>query len=243
MSANTPHRCEVHKQSQKEKDLFPIPMLRNSIRDILFEKYPDCDPNGYICGEVLRELRAEKVEKLLTEDKGELSSLEKEVVRSFEEHDIISENLNKSYEKTLSFGERMADRLARFGGSWPFIISFLLVLGVWMFINTDRLLMKEPFDPYPYILLNLVLSCLAAIQAPIILMSQNREAAKDRMRSENEYVTNLKAELEIRLLHTKLDQLMKNQWDRLVEIQRIQIDLAEDLLETEKQAQKNNKKD
>lgn len=112
-----------------------------------------------------------------------------------------------------------------------------------MFINTDRLLMKEPFDPYPYILLNLVLSCLAAIQAPIILMSQNREAAKDRMRSENEYVTNLKAELEIRLLHTKLDQLMKNQWDRLVEIQRIQIDLAEDLLETEKQAQKNNKKD
>lgn len=238
MSENTVHRCEVHKSQKKEKDLFPIAMLRNSIRDMLFEKYPDCDENGYICGNILRELRAEKIEKLLTEDKGDLSFLEKEVVKSFEEHDLISKDLNESYDSTLSFGEKMADRLARFGGSWPFIISFLFILVIWMVVNTDKLLMTDVFDPYPYILLNLVLSCLAAIQAPIILMSQNREASKDRMRSENEYITNLKAELEIRQLHTKLDQLMKNQWDRLMEIQRIQIDLAEDLLATEKSIRK-----
>ncbi len=119
--------------------------------------------------------------------------------------------------------------MAEFGGSWRFIIYFAVVLVVWITFNSVELL-SRPFDPFPYILLNLVLSCLAAIQAPVILMSQNRQEAKDRLRGEHDYRVNLKAELEIRLLHEKLDLLLTHQWQKLLEIQRIQMDLMEDMV-------------
>jgi uncharacterized membrane protein len=122
----------------------------------------------------------------------------------------------------------MADHLASFGGSWTFIIIFGSILLMWIGLNS-LLLLKKPFDPYPFILLNLVLSCLAAIQAPVIMMSQNRQEAKDRLRSQYDYQVNLKAELEIRHLHDKIDHLLSNQWERLVEIQQIQIDLLSEL--------------
>jgi uncharacterized membrane protein len=115
--------------------------------------------------------------------------------------------------------------VAEFGGSWTFILSFFFVLLLWIGVNAA--LLARPFDPYPFILLNLVLSCLAAIQAPIIMMSQNRQEDKDRMRSENDYRTNLKAELEIRHLHEKMDYLVLHQWQRLLEIQELQLELME----------------
>ena len=122
----------------------------------------------------------------------------------------------------------MADRIADFGGSWTFILSFGGFILVWVVINTI-VLIARPFDPYPFILLNLFLSCLAAIQAPIIMMSQNRQELRDRLRSENDYRVNLKAELEIRHLHEKLDHLLQHQWERLIEIQQIQIELMNEL--------------
>lgn len=222
--------CQISKKECEKDDLYPIALLRCSLKEQLKKQVPDCDMNGYICSESLYELRANRIEHLLKEDKGDLNHLDEEVVKSFEEHELISENVTKSFERGSTLGGRMADRLARFGGSWPFIFSFIFVLAIWMIINAEHLFMKIPFDPYPYILLNLVLSCLAAIQAPVILMSQNREAAKDRMRSEYEYKINLKAELEIRQMHAKIDQFMKNQWERLLEIQQIQVDLAADVL-------------
>ena len=122
----------------------------------------------------------------------------------------------------------MADRLAAFGGSWTFLGIFALVMMAWMFVNS-YLLAARPFDPYPFILLNLVLSCLAAIQAPVIMMSQNRQQARDRMGAIHDYQVNLKAELEIRHLHQKMDHLLSHQWERLVEIQEIQMELISEI--------------
>jgi uncharacterized membrane protein len=140
----------------------------------------------------------------------------------------LSSDIGKQFEKKLTFGERLSDRIASFGGSWRFIILFGAVLLVWIALNAV-FLVNRGFDPYPFILLNLILSCLAAIQAPIIMMSQNRAEARDRLRAENDYKINLKAELEIRHLHEKIDHLLRRQYNRLFEIQQIQIELLEEL--------------
>ena len=209
-------------------------MIRNSLLDTLCNDHPDINTNGFICYPDLREIRTEYIEKLIRKDKGALSSFDKEVLDSLSSQDILVENVNKKFEKKLTFGQKMADRVARFGGSWKFILSFLALLVVWMILNTF-FVRNEGFDPYPFILLNLVLSCLAALQAPIIMMSQNRQAARDRLQANEEYCTNLKAELEIQHLQSKLDLFMKNQWESLLELQRIQIELTEDIILNKKQ--------
>jgi uncharacterized membrane protein len=144
------------------------------------------------------------------------------------EHEILSSDISKQFQTKLTFGERLSDRIAEFGGSWKFLITFFSILVVWVIIN-GVLLMTRAWDPYPFILLNLILSCLAAVQAPIIMMSQNRAEARDRLRAENDYKINLKAELEIRHLHEKIDHLLRGQYNRLLEIQQIQIELLEEL--------------
>lgn len=138
-----------------------------------------------------------------------------DVVCPADDKECVSRNLNELHEKSLTFGQRTSDVMAKFAGSWVFIISFAVVLVIWIVVNTIALL-KKPFDPYPYILLNLVLSCLAAIQAPVILMSQNREEARDRIRAELDYAVNVKAENEISKLHDKIDALtaLVNEQDR-----------------------------
>jgi uncharacterized membrane protein len=140
----------------------------------------------------------------------------------------MAENTAADFEGRRTFGERLADRFASFGGSWSFILLFLTALLLWTVVNTT---LPEPtrFDPYPFILLNLVLSCLAALQAPVIMMSQKRQEAKDRLRSQNDYRVNLKAELEIRHLHEKIDHLISRQWQRLAEIQQLQIEIMQDM--------------
>jgi len=150
------------------------------------------------------------------------------VLRSLKENDIVAENAEEVFEGTLTFGERLSDVIASFGGSWRFIIFFGAVLFGWIALNVVGLFAR-PFDPYPFILLNLVLSCLAALQAPIIMMSQNRQEARDRIRAQNDYKINLKAELEIRHLHEKLDHLLIHQWQRLMEIQQIQVELMNEI--------------
>jgi uncharacterized membrane protein len=157
-----------------------------------------------------------------------LSALEEQVVKSLKEHELLSSDVNAEFDRKLTFGERLADRVADYGGSWCFIGIFMGILIVWIVINSV-VLIQRPFDPYPFILLNLVLSCIAAIQAPVIMMSQNRQEAKDRLMSEYDFRVNLKAEPEIRHLHEKIDHLLVNQWHRLFEIQEIQTELMEEL--------------
>ena len=168
------------------------------------------------------------VKDVLEEEIGELSALDEEVIESLHQHEILSSDIEKQFEKKLTFGERLSDRIAEFGGSWKFLITFGAVIVVWIGANAV-LLATGAFDPYPFILLNLILSCLAAVQAPIIMMSQNRAEARDRLRGENDYKINLKAELEIRHLHEKLDHLLRRQYNRLFEIQQIQIELLQEI--------------
>jgi len=203
-------------------------MVHAAVQELILAKHPAWSPKDLVCQPCLREFRAEYVEDVLARDKGEITALEEEVVRTLREHEILAKDVNAQFETKLTFGEHLADRVASFGGSWGFILVFAGVLFGWIVLNTAHLLAR-PFDPFPYILLNLVLSCIAAIQAPVIMMSQNRQEAKDRLRSENDYRVNLKAELEIRHLHAKLDQLLTKQWQRLLEIQKIQFDMLEDL--------------
>jgi len=224
------YKCEICKKSFCTEDLFPVEAMRHNVFSSVIKKHPKINKKGFICSEDLRGLRAEHIECLLETEKGDLSRLEKDVLTSIKEHEVLTKNINKSFDKGLSPGEKLADRIAHFGGSWTFIILFLSFILIWMVANTI-LWMSGPFDPYPFILLNLFLSCLAALQAPVIMMSQNRQSAKERMRSDYEYSINLKAELEIRQLHSKIDQFMRNQWDRHLEFQQVQIDLAEEMLE------------
>ena len=141
---------------------------------------------------------------------------------------LSQEDLNRAFDDSLSFGDRLADRVASIGGSWGFVIGFGSVLLVWVILNTI-ILMSGAFDPYPFILLNLFLSALSALQAPIIMMSQNRAGARDRQQAENDFKTNLKAELEVRAIGQKLDELLHNHWARLMEIQQMQMEMMQDM--------------
>lgn len=167
------------------------------------------------------------VESTLLQEKAELTKAEKEVIEAIRNHELVTaEPFDDS--KPTTFGDRISDHLAEIGGSWSFILAFGLILAVWVTLNSMTLFFK-PFDPYPYIFLNLMLSCVAAFQAPVIMMSQNRQENKDRQRAEADYKTNLKAELEIRHLHIKLDQLITHQWQHLLEIQQLQLNAMKEL--------------
>jgi uncharacterized membrane protein len=209
--------------------MVPGEMLRPALIDTIKKHDATWGPSRMICVDCLDLFRSEYVEDALKEEVGELSKLEQEVIDSLTEQETLTENINRAFEKSITFGQRIADRVAAFGGSWIFIGSFFLLLAAWIGVNSLATLLG-PFDPYPYILLNLMLSCLAAMQAPIIMMSQNRIEARDRLRSENDYQVNLKAELEIRHLHEKLDVLLKHQWQKLLEIQQIQMDFMKELM-------------
>jgi len=142
---------------------------------------------------------------------------------------MITRKLCETDESAMTFGERLSDKVAKFGGSWRFIIIFMAVLWIWILVNS-LILGAKAFDPFPYILMNLILSCIAAIQAPIIMMSQNRKEAKDRQRAENDYMVNLKSEIEIRNLHRKMDLNMEDQFQHLFEIQQKQLELMQQIL-------------
>jgi uncharacterized membrane protein len=204
--------------------------VRPGIRDLIKKDHPTFTDDAYVSLDELLRYRKRYLEKMVKDEVGELSQLEQAVLKSINEDELLSTNIEPVLEKKASVGDRIADHIAEFGGSWTFIILFFSFIAVWMGTNIF-ILFKKPFDPYPFILLNLILSCLAAIQAPIIMMSQNRQETKDRLRSEHDYKINLKAELEIRLLHEKIDHLILQQNQRLLEIQQIQVDLMDDILD------------
>jgi uncharacterized membrane protein len=220
--------CCICKEQKDISEMIPGELIRDSIIDLIKKKYPEWTRDCFICIKDLNKFRAEYVKDVLEMEKGEITAIEEEVVRSLEKQELLSRNINAEFERRLTLGERASDKVAEFGGSWRFIFIFMIVLFVWIIFNSINILM-HPFDPYPFIFLNLILSCIAAIQAPVIMMSQNRVEAKDRMRSEYDYKINLKAELEIRHLNEKIDHLLRNQWHRLLEIQEIQLELMEEL--------------
>jgi uncharacterized membrane protein len=172
--------------------------------------------------------REKYISNYLLVEIGELSNLETRVIGSLnEDKSLVSTVEDEIGVRTV--GQKVADKVAAFGGSWKFIILFGVFILFWILINIYVFLNKG-FDPYPFILLNLILSCLAALQAPVIMMSQNRQEEKDRERAKKDYMINLKSELEIRMLHEKLDHLIMHQQEELIEIQKVQIEMMNDIL-------------
>lgn len=218
--------CEICKKNYSESDVFSSQQLRLAVRDEIFRQSPDWNETSLICESCLDKVRIKLLQDMIEQERGELSALDERVIDSLAQHEIVTKHTHDTFEESLTFGLRLSDRLATFGGSWVFLIIFGIILLCWVIFN-ELVPSVKKFDPYPFILLNLVLSCLAAIQAPIIMMSQNRQEAKDRLRSEHDYQVNLKAELEIRQLHMKLDQLLKRQWSRLLEIQQMQVEMLQ----------------
>ncbi|MDA8305899.1 MAG: DUF1003 domain-containing protein [Deltaproteobacteria bacterium] len=216
-------------------ELRPGVLVRPAVGELIRRDLGTWNEQGWICENDLQRYRCRYVETFIEAEKGELTGIEREVIDSIRKQDILATNPIEDADKKLTFGQRMADRIADFGGSWTFIFIFFAVLVGWMLINT-YLFAVHPFDPYPYILLNLVLSCLAAIQAPIIMMSQNRQEDRDRSRALHDYQVNLKAELEIRHLHQKVDHLLSHQWEMLLEIQETQREFLH-ALEAEKRGE------
>lgn len=228
MAENSKPQCQICHKATSPSAGTVGELLRPSLLEFIQKRVPSFDSKAFICLNDLGHFRRDYVKEVLEDEIGELSALDQEVIDSLQEHEILSENIGKEFEQELTFGEHLSDRIASFGGSWTFIIIFFAVLMIWIAINSI-ILATRAFDPYPFILMNLILSCLAAIQAPIIMMSQNRAEARDRARAENDYKVNLKAELEIRHLHEKIDHLLRKQYNRLFEIQQIQIELLEEL--------------
>jgi len=222
------HICQICGKTYKKSDLFPAELVRETVAKQIEAEYPGWSGEGYICFSDLNHFRTKYVNSLLQDEMGEISNLEQEVSEKLLQHETLSSNIFDESLKGRTFGQILADKIAAIGGSWSFIIGFLIFLALWMGLNS-YILLQRSFDPYPYILLNLVLSTLAALQAPVIIMSQRRQEVRDRLRAENDYRVNLKSELEIRQLHEKIDHILLSQWKRLGEIQEIQIELMNEL--------------
>jgi uncharacterized membrane protein len=219
--------CAISGRERPRRDLVHLEMVRPSLAERIRAAHPDLAPDALVSRAELARYRSLYVEEMLKAESGEITDLDRKVAQSLATHEILAENTEQEYAEKRTLGERLSDQLSSFGGSWMFIVGFGVALAIWIAVNLsfgDR----QVFDPYPFILLNLILSCLAAIQAPIIMMSQKRQEAKDRMRSLNDYQVNLKAELEIRHLHEKVDHLINKQWQRLAEIQQLQLEIMQE---------------
>jgi uncharacterized membrane protein len=202
--------------------------IRKSIFDIIQNEYPQFNADQSLASSELNMFREKYIETFLKKQVGELSTSEQTVLESLKNKTTLTDKIDDDNPER-TFGQRIADKVASFGGSWTFIISFGTFLLIWILINVFWLANKA-FDPYPFILLNLILSTIAAIQAPVIMMSQNRQEEKDRDRAKKDYMVNLKAEMELRMLHEKIDHLIIDQQQEVLEIHKVQIDLMNDIL-------------
>ena len=203
--------------------------IRHSILDLIQRENPQFTHESYLSLSELNKYREKAISDYLVKEIGELTELEKTVLTSLTNNSTLTDKIDGEEKQSLTTGQRITDKVASFGGSWTFIISFGVFIFIWISINIFWLVNKG-FDPYPFILLNLILSCIAALQAPVIMMSQNRQEEKDRDRAKKDYMINLKSELEIRMLHEKLDHLIMHQQEELIEIQKVQIEMMNDIL-------------
>jgi uncharacterized membrane protein len=199
--------------------------LRPALIALVRQEHPDLADTDFIATATANRYRSRYLEQLLRHERGAFTELDAEIVKSIANEQTLAENIEDEFTGDRTIGDRAADMLASFGGSWAFLITFAAFLAAWMLWNQSR--GPGAFDPFPFILLNLILSTLAAIQAPIIMMSQRRQEARDRMRARSDYQVNLKAELEIRLLHEKIDHLIAREWQRLEEARSVQLELLD----------------
>jgi uncharacterized membrane protein len=220
------HVCAITGRELPRKSAVVLANLRPGLVERIRRDHPDLHDDAVLDVAQVNLFRRLYVEELLREEHGEFTELDRQVTESIAKQDTIAANIEAQFDERRSLGERLSDGLAAFGGSWIFLIVFAAAMAGWILLNLGE--GEGAFDPFPFILLNLVLSTLAAVQAPIIMMSQNRQETKDRLRSLNDYRVNLKAELEIRHLHEKLDHLIGRQWQRLAEIQQLQIELMQE---------------
>jgi len=203
--------------------------IRHTIMNLIQQDHPQFNDDKCLAISELNYYREKYISDILAKEVGELTVLEKKVLTALTGNTTLTDKIDSEDHVAYSTGQRIADKVASFGGSWTFIISFGIFLLLWISLNVFWLANKG-FDPYPFILLNLILSSLAAIQAPVIMMSQNRQEEKDRERGKKDYMINLKSELEIRMLHEKIDHLVNSQQQELLEVQQVQIEIMNDIL-------------
>jgi len=218
--------------------------LSDVLKSQVFKTNSYAKESSFICLKDLQKLRIDRMQTIIDQDLKIDQEMSDKLQKQLSKDTYVITNINDTVYGKRTAGQKLADGVAKFGGSWGFIIAFVVILVVWMTINVVHLFGVN-FDPYPFILLNLFLSCVAAIQAPIIMMSQNRSAERDRFDSENDYKTNMKSEMEIRLLHQKLDQLNEVQWPHILDIQKMQIEVLSEIeneiqsLKTENEPKRN----
>ncbi len=204
--------------------------IRQYVLDEIHKTYPDFSGKNAMSTSELNDFRHQYIQSTLFKEIGTLANFQDKALKSLSTNKNILKKIASEHNETLTYGEKLADKVATFGGSWKFIIIFGGFITIWIAINIVMLAVKA-FDPYPFILLNLILSCLAALQAPVIMMSQNRQESKDRERAQNDYKVNLKSEIEIRMLHEKIDHFIINQQEKLMEVQQVQIDIMNDIMQ------------
>jgi uncharacterized membrane protein len=222
-------RSAISGKEFPEEEKIVAEQLRLAILDLIQKDHPNLRETDVLSVNELNFYREKYISSFVSDNLDELGEMRDNVIQSLKEHSILSTKLELEEQPELTLGQRIADRVAEFGGSWTFIISFFGFLTIWIIANVF-FLRSHTFDPYPFILLNLILSCIAALQAPVIMMSQNRQEQKDRERSKKDFMINMKAELEIRILHEKLDHLIMHQQQELIEIQKIQIDMMNEII-------------
>lgn len=221
-------RSDLSGKEFPENEKISAKNIRQSLLHFINKTHPNFSKSCFLSIEEMNDYREKYISEFLNKKLGNLTEVEKQVIQSVSKNTMISTELEED-EQEITFGQKLADKVAEFGGSWGFIIFFMSFLVVWILLNVFWL-SNHGFDPYPFILLNLILSCIAAIQAPVIMMSQNRQEEKDRERAKKDYKINLKSELEIRELHEKIDHLIIHYQQDLLEIQKTQIDLLENIL-------------
>jgi len=220
--------CAISNEKCTLDDAVIFGTIVSGFRKFIKKKHPKIKEKDYICKNVLREIRRQYIEDAILKEKGHITIIDKKVVDSILNQESVVRDSEREFIEGTGFWDGFADKVAEFVGSWKFIFIFCFFIVVWIILNA-YILLYQPLDPYPFILLNLVLSCVAALQAPIIIMSQNRKEEKDRIRSQNDYMVNLKAELEIKGLNEKIDYLLQDEWKKLLEVQRLQLDILEEL--------------
>ena len=221
-------RSDLSGKEFPENEKISAKNIRQSLLHFINKTHSNFSKNCFLSIEEMNDYREKYISEFLNKKLGNLTEVEKQVIQSVSKNTMISTEVEED-EQEITFGQKLADKVAEFGGSWGFIIFFMTFLVAWILLNVFWL-SHHGFDPYPFILLNLILSCIAAIQAPVIMMSQNRQEEKDRERSKKDYKINLKSELEIRELHEKIDHLIIHYQQDLLEIQKTQIDLLENIL-------------
>ena len=214
---------------KKITEVVDVSKVGKSIADNIKMEFPKLHSSGYICLGCLNSYRREHITDSLHVEENALSALDEKVIGSIKDKKMKATEIYNKVDAKSTNGDRIADLAAEFGGSWWFILIFSVILVAWIIMNSV-ILIKRPFDPFPFALLNLVLSCLAAVQAPIIMMSQNRQKGKDRKRSEDDYQINLRAELKIQSVNEKLNYL-SDRLAKLMETQQIQSEMITEFIE------------